>query len=168
MNTRFSKSMLVLAVVSLLAAGSALAGNGSGECNGTGDGTCTSAGGSGNGSGNGGPNAERGGSPLQKAARLDRVLGLDDGQETAVLDFLQNQEASRQQLREDIWSMFGRQICEQREANEGAFHAFLLSILNDDQLAIHQEMLANREAKRANNRQKRGGNGGLDCSQFDE
>lgn len=169
MNTRFSKIILVLAVVSLLGAGSVLAGNGpaSGDCDGTGDGTCTSAGNGGNGGGKGGPNAERGGSPLQKAARMDEMLGLDDEQEAAVLAFFQNQEATRQALHEEIWATYGPLICEQREANEGSFQEFLAGILEADQLAIHAEMLANREAKRLN-RQNRRGNGGMDCSQFDE
>ena len=167
MKTRFSKSIFVLFVASLLAAGSALAGNGPGDCSGTGDGTCATAGGNGNGGENGGPKGERGGSPLQKTARIDAVLDLDDDQEAAVLSFLQNQEAGRRALREEIWSTFGRQICEQREANEGAFHEFLLSILEADQLAIHEEMLAKREANRAGRKTRRG-DGGLDCSQFDD
>lgn len=172
MNTRFSKFILVLAAVSMLGAGSVYAGNGPGECDGSGDGTCTSAsGGSGNGGGNGirngGEGGERGGSPLQKADRLDRLLDLSDDQEAQLLTFLQNQESNRQALRAEIWATYGPLICQQRESNQGALHEFLLSIASDDQALILADMEANREAKRAN-RQNRRGNGDFDCSQFDE
>ena len=171
MNTRFSKTLLVLAAASLLGAGSVLAGNGLGECDGTGDGTCTSAAGGGNGGAkgnrNGGFGGERGGSPLQKADRLDQVLDLSGEQEAQVLLFLQNQEPSRKQLREEIWATYGPLICQQREANQGALHEFLVSIADEDQIAILQEMETNREARMAN-RQNRRGNGEQDCSQFDE
>jgi hypothetical protein len=171
MNTRFSKSILVLAAVGLLGAGSVLAGNGPGECDGTGDGTCTSATGGGNGQGkgnrNGGSGGERGGSPLQKTDRLDQVLDLNDDQETLLLTFLQNQEVNRKTLRTEIWERYGPLICQQREANRGALHEFLLGIADADQKLILQEMEARREADGAN-RQNRRGRGEQDCSQFDE
>jgi hypothetical protein len=171
MNTRFSKTILIFAAASLLGAGSVLAGNGPGECGGTGDGTCTSAAGGGNGGArgnrNGGFGGERGGSPLQKADRLDQVLDLSDEQEDLVLEFLRSQEPGRKQLREEIWATYGPLICQQREANQGALHEFLVSIAEEDQVEILQEMEAKREARMAN-RQNRRGNGEQDCSQFDE
>ena len=171
MNTRFSKSILVLAAVGLLGAGSVLAGNGPGECDGAGDGSCTSAAGGGKGHAkgnrNGGAGGERGGSPLKKADRLDQVLDLNDTQEAQVLTFLQNQETSRKQLHEEIWATYGPLICQQREANRGALHDFLLGIADTNQLVILQEMEANREARMANGQNRRG-KGEQDCSQFDE
>ncbi len=173
MNTRFSKTLLVLAAAGLLGAGSVYAGNGPGgaDCDGSGDGTCTSAAGNGKGGGkglrNGGPGGDRGGSPLQKTDRLDQALDLTDDQETQVLNDLQNQEANRQALRAEIWENYGPLICQQREANQGALHEFLLGIASEEQALILAEMEANREAKRANRQNRRGG-GDFDCSQFDE
>ena len=167
MTTRFSKSILVLAAAGLLSAGSLYAGNG--DCNGTGNGDCTGPG-TGNGSGIGNAQfrqGEPGGNPLQRTDRLANRLGLSAGQTEDVLGFLNRQEEGRQQLRAEIWADYGQLICEQREANQGSFHAFLLTILDDDQKALLAEMEADRLANQSR-RQGRHGNGEFDCSQFDE
>lgn len=148
MNNRFSKSIVILGVVSLLSAGAAFAANGNGN---------------GTGSGKGGTNAEFSGDPANKMARMSEMLGLDADQEDAILSFFRQQQTEREELRALIMETFGDQICAQREANQGEFEELLLLILDTDQLAIHEEMKANREARQAE-RQNRRGNGGLDCS----
>lgn len=153
MNTRFSKSILVLVAASLLAAGPAMAGNG----NSKGDGI-----GQGNKGARGGANTEWNGGPANRMARMSEALGLTDVQEDAILDFFRQQEAEREQLHADVWAMFGDQICAQREAHRDAFETMLAGILDADQLLLHAEMQSNREARRANRGPDRG-KGRFEC-----
>jgi len=154
MTTRFSKSVLALLAASLLIAGPALAGNGNGDGTGNGGGKAA-----GNG---GGVDTEWNGGPANKMARLSEMLGLSDEQEDAILNHFRDQEARREEMRAQIWAMFGPEICAQREANQGSFEALLATILDAEQLMLHEEMKANREAKRANRQNKRG-NGNFEC-----
>lgn len=153
MNTRFSKSILVLAVVSLLAAGSIFAGNGNSD-------------GSGNGKGGqkAGQDTEWNGGPAHKMARISEMLGLSELQEDQILDFFRMQEENRELMRARIMEAFGDEICAQRAANEGSFEELLLGMLDENQLLIHEEMKANRESRQANNRRGGRGNGGFECT----
>lgn len=149
MNTRFSKSVAVLAIVSLLSAGSVFAANGNGD-------------GNGQKGGKGGADTEWTGGPAHKMARMSEMLGLDAAQEDAILNQLRIQDENRAALREQIQLEFGGEICSQRAANQADMDALLASILTPEQYALHLEMQANREANRAN-RQGGRGNGGFEC-----
>lgn len=151
MNTRFSKSILVLAIVSLLAAGSVYSGNGNSD-------------GNGKGGQKGGQNTEWNGGPANKMARMSEMLDLSEAQEDQVLEFFRMQEENRDLMRARIKEAFGDEICAQRAANEGSFEELLVGILDEEQLAIHEEMKARRENRQANNRKGGRGNGGFECT----
>ena len=148
MNTRFSKSILVLAIVSMLGTGAALAGNGNGD-------------GDGNGGGKRGGNANAqgdfGGGPAGRMARMSERLGLTEEQEIALLEMFHAHEQERASIREEIMSVYGDTICAQRQAHQQDF----LSILTAEQLAEHEAAMAQRESKRANRNGR--GNGGFEC-----
>lgn len=147
MYTRFSKSILVLAIVSLLGTGSVLAGNG----NGNGDG---SGGGKG---GNASAEGDFGGGPAGRMARISERLGLSEDQELALLEMFHLHEQERATMREQIMGTYGDSICAQRQAHQEDF----LSILTEEQRAEHEAAMAQRDERRAN-RQGRG-NGGFEC-----
>ena len=148
MNTRFSKSILVLAIVSMLGTGAALAGNGNGD-------------GDGNGGGKRGGNANAqgdfGGGPAGRMARMSERLGLTEDQEVALLEMFHLHEQERATMRAQIMDVYGDSICDQRQAHQEDF----LSILTPEQLAEHEAAMAQRDERRAN-RQGRG-NGGFEC-----
>lgn len=151
MINRFSKSLLVVGVVSLLTAGITFAEPGNYDAKSAGKYR-----------GKGSPNVEQAGGPAHNMARLSEVLDLTAEQEDAILAFFRDRQAEREALRARIMEDYGDEICAQRAANEGSFEDLLFSILDDDQLAIHEEMKANREAKQANRKSRRG-NGGFEC-----
>ena len=153
MNTRFSKSILVLAIVSMLGTGAALAGN----VNGNGDGS-----GDGNPGGKFSTEGDFNGSPANRMARISERLDLDPDQEKALLDMFYLHEQERADMRAEIMGMYGETICAQRQDHQQDF----LKILTGEQLAEHEAMMAEREARRANNRKGRG-EGGFDCSAED-
>lgn len=157
MNNRFSKSLLILGLVSLVAASTSFAAPGTGQ--GVGPGHAGAAG--------AGPNIDRGAGPAQRMARFSEMLQLTASQEDEILDFFRLREGEREAMRQQIMDTFGQQICEQRAANESAFEELLLSVLNEDQLLIHEEMKAQRESRKASRQMSRRGNGGLDCSIYD-
>jgi hypothetical protein len=153
MINRFSKSMLVLGVVSLLSAGATFAGNGTPKGDGSG-------GGKGNAKGN--PDVEWNGGPANKMARMSERFGLTEDQEDAILAFYREREVEREAMRLLIQDAFGDKICAQRAANEGSFEDLLFSILDEEQWALHEEMKASREANQGNRKSRRG-NGGFEC-----
>ena len=152
MNTRFSKSILVLAIVSLLGTGAALAG---GNGNGNGDGT-------GVGGGNAGAQGDFGGGPADRMARISERLGLSTDQQHDLLDLFDAQERERARIHADIVNDYGDRVCTQRRLHQAEFQALLTA----DQLALHEAMMAQRQERRANNGQGRGA-GGFDCSAED-
>jgi hypothetical protein len=154
MTTRFSKSILVLAAAALLSAGSVLAGNGSGpgngDCSGTGDGTCTAEGG-----GNGGAQYRQG-EAADRMARMTKRLGLTLQQQKAALDLFDAHAGERAKIREQIFEDYGEDICAQREQHRREF----LDLLTPEQLALHEDMLRQREGRRGDDRN---GFGGFEC-----
>ena len=150
MNTRFSKSILVLAIVSLLGTGAALAG---GNGNGNGDGSGVGVGGS-----NAGAQGDFGGGPAGRMARINERLNLSTDQQHDLLDLLDAQERERAQIHADIVNDYGDRVCTQRRLHQAEFQA----LLTPDQLALHEAMMAQRGERRANNGQRRGA-GGFDC-----
>ena len=156
MNTRFSKSILVLAIVSLLGTGAALAG-GNGNGNGNGDGA-----GVGGGGGNAGAQGDFGGGPAGRMARISERLSLSTDQQHDLLDLFDAQERERARIHADIVNDYGDRVCTQRRLHQEEFQA----LLTPDQLALHEVMMAQREERRANNGQRRGA-GGFDCSAED-
>ena len=147
MNTRFSKTLLVLALAGLLGSGAALAGNGPGDCEGSGDGVCT---GEGSGDGNGG--AQRRGGPAERMAAVANRLGLTLEQQVRALELFDAHQQDREQIRARIFEDYGEEICAQRELHQQEFRA----LLNDEQLALHEQM----QLRRA---QHGGGPGGFEC-----
>jgi len=155
MNTRFSKSILILAATGLLSAGSVFAGNGpgGGDCDGTGDGTCTASGG-GNGGGNSGAQKQRGGAAERMAGMANR-LGLTIEQQIRALELFDAHNQERAQIQARIFEDYGVEICNQRALHREEF----LSMLTEEQLAVHEEM-KNRRGNRAGGG---GFGGGFEC-----
>ena len=137
MNNRFSQSVIVIGVASLLTAGAAMAAPG-----GRGEGPGPY--------GPGGPGMQGPGDPVQMVARLNRRLDLTAEQEDAILAFLREREAEREVMQERIREAFGDEVCAQRAAGRAAFDDLMYDVLDEDQLEAHQEMKANMEERRAN------------------
>jgi hypothetical protein len=152
MKTRYSKTLLVLAMAGLLGSGAALAGNGpgngpgNGDCDDSGDGVCT-----GEGNGEGGGMQRRGGAAERMAGMANR-LGLTLEQQVRALELFDAQQADRQQMRARIFEDYGEEICAQRELHREEFRA----MLTEEQRARHDAMQARRE-------RRGGGPGGFEC-----
>jgi len=129
MKFRLSKSITILAVVSLLAAGNALAQRKEGGRDWQ----------------EGPPSAE------QQLVRLTSALNLDSEQSVELLVVLQEQAENRAAMHEQVMELVGPEICAQRAASEEA----ILSILNEAQTAQFLQML---EERQANHRGRRGRN----------
>ena len=138
MNTRLSKTITILAIVSLLSAGSAFAQK---QNNGDRDWQ------------KGPPTVE------EKLARISAALGLDDAQSVAMLVVLQEQEQTRIRLHEETMALMGPEICADRAATESA----ILEILTAEQAELFLQMKEERKGK-ANDRRSGNRGGGLDCS----
>jgi len=139
MNTVLKKTVLISAILCLLASGSVMAQKQRGE------------------------NDWHGGPPSveQKLARISEALGLSDEQSVQMLMVLQEQEENRAALHEQSMTMFGAEICDQRRATEEA----ILAVLTPEQTELFLEMAEQRRQK-AKNRDRGGRNrGGLDCSE---
>lgn len=152
MNTRFSKYIFILAASGLLSAGSVFAGNGpgNGDCDGTGDGSCT-----GSGDGNGGAQQRRGGGAAERMAGMANRLGLTIEQQVRALELFDAHNQERAQVQARIFEDYGVEICNQRALHREEF----LSILTEEQLALHEEM-KNRRGERAGGG---GFGGGFEC-----
>lgn len=139
MNTRLKKTVLISAILCLLASGSVLAQKQQGERDWR----------------SGPPGAE------QKLAHISEALGLSDQQSVQMLIVLQEQEESRAALHEQSMALLGPEICAQRLEAEEA----ILAILTPEQTELFLEM-AERRRQKAENRGRGGRNrGGLDCSE---
>jgi len=138
MNTRLSKTVTILAIISLLTAGSALAQRQSGERDAQ----------------NGPPSVE------ERLARISAEFGLSDQQSVDMLLVLQAQEENRAALHEQTMALLGPEICAQRAEAEAA----ILAILDQEQT----ELFLQKKAERQENAERKGrrGNrrGHLDCS----
>ncbi len=138
MNTRLKMTILISALLCLLASGSALAQKQRGE------------------------HDWRGGPPSieQKLARISEALDLSNEQSVQMLVVLQEQEESRAALHEQSMQMLGPEICAQRLETQEA----ILAILTPEQTALFLAQAEQRRQKAAN--RGRGKNrGGLDCTE---
>ena len=137
MNTRLSKMISILAIVSLLSAGSALAQSRKND----------------NDWQKGPPSVE------ERLARISAALNLDSQQSMEMHALMQEQAENRAAIHEQAMAMLGPEICAQRAEHEAA----ILTILDPDQTELFMQIKQERQAKA---RQKgRGGKrmGELNC-----
>ena len=127
MNTRLSKLVSIIAMVSLLTAGSVLAQNQKGGREDWQNGT---------------PTAE------EKLAQISAALNLSGDQSREMLRLLQDQEEKRAALHEQTMMLLGPEICAQRVENEEA----MLAILNAEQTELFLQIKEHRQANAANSR----------------
>jgi hypothetical protein len=142
MNTRLSKTMMILAIVSLLSAGSALAQRQNRERDWQ----------------KGPPTVE------ERLARMSAALNLNSEQSMQLHAKLQEQAENKAYLHEQVMEFLGPEICAQRAEHEQA----ILAILSDEQAALFLEIKQQRQERKANNTNNRKGGGGngmgkLDC-----
>lgn len=136
MNNRLAKMVSILAVVSLLVAGSAFAEKQYGGRDWQ----------------KGPPSVE------EKLARISAALDLSDEQSLEMLAILQEQEENKAALHEQMMELMGPEICAQQAETEAA----ILGILTDDQAELWLQHREDRQNK--SRRKNRGGNAELDCS----
>jgi len=109
---------------------------------------------------NGPPDAET------RVARLTTALEHSDEQSADLLEFFQDLDQERMALREQMIQEMAPQICAHRADTE----AELARILNQDQLALMEELKANRQQRSQRIRQNRNtlrdwqGMPDIDCS----
>ena len=138
MNTRLSKMVSILAIASLLTAGSVLAQNRQSD----------------NDWQKGPPTAE------EKLARISAALNLSGDQSQEMLRVLQEQGEKGAALHEQTMMIMGPEICAQRAENEEA----ILAILDADQTELFLQMKEQRRADAANTRNRNAKRmGELDC-----
>ena len=138
MNTRLSKMVSILAIASLLTAGSVLAQNRQSD----------------NDWQKGPPTAE------EKLARISAALNLSGDQSQEMLRVLQEQGEKGAALYEQTMMLMGPEICAQRAENEEA----ILAILDADQTELFLQMKEQRRADAANTRNRNAKRmGELDC-----
>ena len=139
MNTRLSKMVLILAVISLLSVGSTFAQNQKGDREDWQKGP---------------PTAE------EKLARISAALNLSGDQSQEMLRVLQEQGEKGAALHEQTMMIMGPEICAQRAENEEA----ILAILDADQTELFLQMKEQRRADAANTRNRNAKRmGELDC-----
>jgi len=138
MNTRLSKMVSILAIASLLTAGSVLAQNRQSD----------------NDWQKGPPTAE------EKLARISAALNLSGDQSQEMLRVLQEQGEKGAALHEQTMMLMGPEICAQRAENEEA----ILAILDADQTELFLQMKEQRRADAANTQNRNAKRmGELDC-----
>ena len=138
MNTRLSKMVSILAIASLLTAGSVLAQNRQSD----------------NDWQKGPPTAE------EKLVRISAALNLSGDQSQEMLRVLQEQGEKGAALHEQTMMLMGPEICAQRAENEEA----ILAILDADQTELFLQMKEQRRADAANTRNRNAKRmGELDC-----
>jgi len=140
MNLSLTKFIATLAVVSLLASGSALAQNKQ--------------------SGREYADWKKGPPSVEeKLARISAALELDEEQSREMLVVLQQQQADRVALHEQTMELMGPEICAQKAAHEDA----VLAILTTEQAELFIQMKEERKSR--GDRKRRGGKGldDLDC-----
>jgi hypothetical protein len=138
MNIRLSKMISILAIVSLLSAGSVLAQNQKGDREDWQKGP---------------PSVE------ERLARISAVLNLDSQQSLEMHTLLAEQAEHRAALHEQTMAMLGPEICAQRAEQEEA----MLAILDSEQTELFMQIKQERQANA--NRKGRGGKrmGELNC-----
>ena len=138
MNTRLSKMISILAIVSLLSAGSVLAQNQKG----------------------GMEDWQKGPTSVEeRLARISAALNLDSQQSLEMHVLMQEQVENRATIHEQAMAMLGPEICAQRAEHEAA----MLDILDSDQTELFMQIKQERQANA--NRKGRGGKrmGELNC-----
>jgi Spy/CpxP family protein refolding chaperone len=137
MNTRLSKTISVLAVASLLTAGSVVAQNHKDDNDWQ----------------------KRPPSTEEKLARISTALGLSDEQSVQMLVVLQQQTENRAALHEQKMELLGPEICAQRAETEDA----ILAILTAEQTELFLQIKEDRQnhPDRKGHASKRPGE--LDC-----
>jgi len=135
MNTRFSKTIMALAIVCLLSAGNAFAQKQ-----------------------NGGRDWQTTPSVEDKLARISGALDLSDEQSMEMLQILQEQERQRLALHEQTMALMGPEICAQRANHEEA----ILAILTAEQAGLFQQHTEQRRDRAGRKGSSRGANG-PDC-----
>ena len=130
MNTRLSKMVSILAIASLLTAGSVLAQNRQSD----------------NDWQKGPPTAE------EKLARISAALNLSGDQSQEMLRVLQEQGEKGAALHEQTMMLMGPEICAQRAENEEA----ILAILDADQTELFLQMKEQRQASQSRNAKRMG------------
>lgn len=123
MHTRLAKTITIVAIVSLLSTGSALAQMHKGHRDWA----------------KGPPTAE------EKLARISDALDLDSKQSAAMLVVLQQQEESMAAVHERIKQQMGPEMCAQKAASEKA----ILEILTDTQTERYLQMREDRKESRS-------------------
>jgi len=141
MNIHPGKTIIVLAIVSLMTAGSVLAQNQKGERDWH----------------KAPPNAEA------KLARISAALELSDQQAIDMLVVLQEQEQKRAALHEQSMIILGPEICVQRIEAEQA----ILAILTPEQAETFLQHREERQEKSKEREHPRRGRGDLDCSDYE-
>jgi Spy/CpxP family protein refolding chaperone len=119
MNTRLSKTISVLAVASLLTAGSVVAQNHKDDNDWQ----------------------KRPPSTEEKLARISTALGLSDEQSVQMLVVLQQQTENRAALHEQKMELLGPEICAQRAETEDA----ILAILTAEQTELFLQIKEDRQ-----------------------
>ena len=136
MNTRLTRTVSILAVVSLLAAGSAFAEKQ-----------------------HGGRDWQKGPPSVEeRLARISAALDLSDEQSLEMLAILQEQEENKAALHEQMMEMMGPEICAQRAQTEEA----ILGTLTAEQTELYLQIREDRQGK--SRRKGHGGNAEPDCS----
>jgi len=130
MNTRLSKMVSILAIASLLTAGSVLAQNRQSD----------------NDWQKGPPTAE------EKLARISAALNLSGDQSQEMLRVLQEQGEKGAALHEQTMMIMGPEICAQRAENEEA----ILAILDANQTELFLQMKEQRQASQSRNAKRMG------------
>jgi Spy/CpxP family protein refolding chaperone len=143
MNTRLTKSLVILTLGGLLAAGSAAAQNQNQGQKGLRDWQ------------KGPPSIE------VKLARVSEALDLSDEQTVDMLLVLQEQERKRDALQDQTMVLLGPEICAHRSEAEEAMTA----ILTPEQIETFMQIRQERQDKAR--QRNRGGRGALDCSSYE-
>jgi Spy/CpxP family protein refolding chaperone len=125
MNTRLSKTISVLAVASLLTAGSVVAQNHKDDNDWQ----------------------KRPPSTEEKLARISTALGLSDEQSVQMLVVLQQQTENRAALHEQKMELLGPEICAQRAETEDAILAILTAEQTELFLQIKEDRQSNPDRK---------------------
>ena len=141
MKTRLAKTVSIVAVVSLLAAGSAFAEKQYGGRDWQ----------------KGPPSVE------QKLARISDALDLSDEQSAQMLRILQQQEQAKRARHDEIMALMGPEICAQRAEAEDA----ILSILDEEQTALYLEIRQQRQERGDKHRRQGRAGDPLDCNAFE-
>jgi uncharacterized protein (DUF1778 family) len=129
MKLRLSKSIAIMAVISLLAAGTALAQRKEGGRDWQ----------------EGPPSAE------QQLVRLTTALSLDSEQSVELLVVLQEQAENRAAMHEQVMELIGPEVCAQRAAFEEA----ILAILDEEQTTQFLQILDDRQSNHRGRRSEK-------------